>query len=63
MQRCILSQEDQKTVNRWRLVVVSVYSSIAVVVLLLALSPTGRDHETIQAQNNSTVAHVVKVVR
>jgi hypothetical protein len=63
MQRRFLSQEDQKTVHRWQLAVVSVYSSIAVIVVLLAYSPARRDNPTIEAKTNTTVAQVVHVIR
>jgi hypothetical protein len=40
----LLTQEDQKVVNRWRLVVVTIYSSVALaLVLFVAFSPAGRD--------------------
>jgi len=44
MQRILLTQEDHKVVNRWRLVVVTIYSSIALaLVLFVAFSPAVRD--------------------
>ena len=63
MQCRFLSHEDQKTANRWWLIVVSVYSSIAVIVLLLSFSPVRRDNPTIEAQMKPTVAQVAHVVR
>jgi hypothetical protein len=63
MQRRFLSQEDQKTVHRWQLAVVSVYSSIAVIIVLLAYSSVRRDNPTIEAKINPTVAQVVQVVQ
>jgi hypothetical protein len=63
MQRFSLSQEDQTTVNRWWLAVLSVYSSIAVIIILLASSPVPQDSPTIQAQINPLAAQVVHLVQ
>ena len=54
MQRIVLTPEDQKVVNRWRLVVVTVYSSIALaLVLFVAFSPAQRDGGSTEARTNS----------
>jgi hypothetical protein len=54
MQRILLTQEDQKVVNRWRLVVVTIYSSIALaLVLFVACSPAARDGGSTEARTNS----------
>ena len=54
MQRILLTQEDQKVVNRWRLVVVTIYSSIALaLVLFVAFSPAVGDGGSTEARTNS----------
>ena len=54
MQRILLTQEDRKVVNRWRLVVVMIYSSIALaLVLFVAFSPAAQDGGSSVAQTNS----------
>jgi len=54
MQRILLTQEDQKVANRWRLVVVMIYSFIALaLVLFVAFSPAVRDAGSTEARTNS----------
>jgi hypothetical protein len=54
MQRILLTQEDQKVVNLWRLVVVMIYSSIAfALVLFVAFSPAVRGDGPSEARTNS----------
>ena len=54
MQRKPLSREDQKIVNRWLMINVAAYSSIALIVLLIvAFSPASRNGETMEAQLNN----------
>jgi hypothetical protein len=54
MRYILLTHEDQKVVNRWRLVIVTIYSSIALaLVLFVALSPTARDGGSTEARANS----------
>jgi hypothetical protein len=54
MQSILLTQEDQKVVNRWRLVVVTIYLSIALaLVLFITCSPAVRDGGSTEARTNS----------
>jgi len=54
MQRILLTQEDQKVVNRWRLVIVTIYSSVALALVLFeTLSPAARDGGSSEARTNS----------
>ena len=54
MQRILLTQEDQKVVNRWRLVVVTIYSCIALaLVLFVSFPPAVRDGGSTEARTNS----------
>jgi hypothetical protein len=63
MQRHFLDQGDQKFVSQWQLILASAYSSVAVIVLLLAMSSAQRDKTTMEAHINPTLSHVVHVVR
>jgi hypothetical protein len=54
MPRILLTPEDQKVVNRWRLIVVTIYSSIAIALAqFVAFSPTVRDGGSTEARTNS----------
>jgi len=58
------SPEDQKVVNRWRLVVITVYSSLALVLMLFTTFLSEKDGATVEARMKSTdMAHPVNVKR
>ena len=58
MQRILLTQEDQKVVNRWRLVVVTIYSSIALaLVLFVAFSPAGEMVVRLRREQIRKISH------
>jgi hypothetical protein len=54
MQRILLTQEDQKVVNCWRLAVVTIYSSIALaLVLFVTFTLAVGDGGSTEARTNS----------
>ncbi len=62
--RIYLSPEDRKFVDRWRLVVMSIYSSLAFIVILLATFHSVKDGATVEAPMRSTgFVHPVNVKR
>jgi hypothetical protein len=55
MQRILLTEEDRKVVNRWRLAVGTIYSSIALaLVLFVALSSAVRNGGSTEARTPPT---------
>jgi hypothetical protein len=60
MQRMLLTQEDQKVVNHLRLIVATIYSSIALVlVLFIVFSSAVRDGGSSEARTNSKEWHAL----
>jgi hypothetical protein len=58
MRRILLTPEDQKVVNRWRLVVVTIYSSIALaLVLFVAFSPAGGMVDRLRREQIRKISH------
>ena len=52
MQRRYLSQEDRDLVNRWRIIVVGIYSSLMLVVILLTWLNPAKDGATVEARTS-----------
>jgi hypothetical protein len=62
MQRIVLPQEDQKVVNRWRLVALTIYSAIGLaLVVFVALSPALRDGGSSAARTGEVVRPLAAV--
>lgn len=58
MQRRILDPEEQKLVNRWRLVVIGFYATIALITVAVAAMNSSTNSRTIEAQWKSPNAAV-----
>jgi len=50
----MLDPEDQKVVNRWRLVVIGFYATVAVITITVAAFNSAKNGETVEAQLRST---------